>query len=110
MFTPNLFSTPMLLFVKPEYTTKYGVRTKVFTEGTLIFGSFKTFGGTEWNVNGGYSIEDTASVETWFRPDIQSGCEIEVNGARYEIFGEPENIEMRNQFCKFKVRRVKGGA
>lgn len=110
MFTPNLFSTPIMLFPRPEYITQYGVRTKVFAEGTLIFGSFKTFGGTERDVNGVYSIEDTASVETWYRPDIESGCEIEVNGARYEIFGEPENIDMRNQYCKFKVRRVKGDA
>jgi hypothetical protein len=32
------------------------------------------------------------------------------DGAVFDILGEPENIEMRNQFLKFKVRRVKGGA
>ena len=31
----------------------------------LFFGSFKTYGGTEQNVNGIYSIQDTANVETW---------------------------------------------
>jgi hypothetical protein len=51
-------------------------------------------------------------VETWFRPDIQSNCRIGVpqTGAVYEILGEPENINMQNQYLKFKVQRVKGGA
>ena len=31
-------------------------------------------------------------------------------GKVYEILGEVENIDMRNQFAKFKVRAVKGGA
>lgn len=78
----------------------------------LFFGSFKTYGGTEKNVNGVYSIEDTANIETWYRPDIKANCRIAVanTDAIYDILGEPENINMRNQFLKFKVRRVKGGA
>lgn len=78
----------------------------------LFFGSFKTYGGTEKNVNGVYSIEDTANIETWYRPDIKSNCRIAVANteAIYDILGEPENINMRNQFLKFKVKRVKGGA
>ena len=42
----------------------------------LFFGSFKTYGGTEKTVNGIYSIEDTANIETWYRPDIASNCKI----------------------------------
>lgn len=77
----------------------------------MFYGSFRTFGGTERDVNGLYSIEDTATVETWYRPDITSDCRVAVAGtnAVYDIFGEPENIEMRCQFMKFKLRRVKGG-
>ena len=78
----------------------------------LFFGSFKTYGGTEKTVNGIYSIEDTANVETWYRPDIKSNCRIARanDGAIFDIINEPENINMRNQFLKFKVKRVKGGA
>ena len=78
----------------------------------LFFGSFKTYGGTEKNVNGVYSIEDTANIETWYKPDIKANCRIAVANteAIYDILGEPENINMRNQFLKFKVKRVKGGA
>ena len=78
----------------------------------LIYASFRTFGGTETMENDIYSVVDTANVETWYRPDIASGCRImrAVDGAVYEIIGEPENIGMRGQFLKCRVRRVKGGA
>ena len=97
--------------LKPTYKKVSGVETKTFPEtGELIFGSFKTYGGTETNVNGLTVVEDTAKVETWYRPDITSGDGVKVNGAVYEIIGDPENIELRNQYLLFKVRRVKGGA
>lgn len=100
---------------KKEYPTKKEALDILDDKGNstnLFFGSFKTYGGTEKNVNGVYSIEDTANIETWYRPDIQSNCRIAVANteAIYDILGEPENINMRNQFLKFKVKRVKGGA
>lgn len=105
----------MVLLI-PTYTTVNGVRKKTFPEvkdGILFNGTFKTYGGTERDVNGVYSIEDTANVETWFRPDITSSCRIALANnptALYDIISEPENIEMRNQFLLFRVSRVKGGA
>lgn len=108
------FTTPLILLI-PKFQTVSGVRKKVFPkveEGILFNASFKTYGGTERDVNGIYSVEDTANIETWFMPEFQSGCRVAVagTGAVYEIIGEPENIDMRNQFCKFKISRVKGGA
>ena len=108
------FSTPMVLLI-PTYTKSGGVHTKVIPaieNGITIFGTFKTYGGTERIVDGVYSIVDTAEVETWYRPDITSDCIIALanTGAMYEIMNEPENIYQRNQFLKFKVRRYKGGA
>lgn len=77
----------------------------------LFFGNFKTFGGTEREVNGVYSIENTATIETWYRPDIKANCRIALEtGEIYDILGDPEDINKRHQFLKFKVRRVKGGA
>ena len=110
-FKPSLFSTAMYFFT-PTYSSVGGVRKKTFPkDGVLFFGSFKTYGGTEKNVDGLYSIIDTANVETWYRPDITSDCEISLadTGERFQIINEPENINRRNQFLKFKVRRVKGG-
>ena len=108
------FTTPLRLLI-PTYETVKGTTVKKFpavSTAPIIFASFKTYGGTETTVNDVYTLIDTADIETWFRPDIRSDCEIvrAVDGARYEIINEPENISMRNQFLKFKVQRVKGGA
>lgn len=110
----NSFDTPLRLLI-PTYKNISGVRKKTFPDidnGILFYGSFKTYGGTERDVNGIYSVEDTATIETWYRPDIQSDCAIAIASSKavYEILGEPENIEQRNQFLKFKVTRIKGGA
>ena len=109
----NVFSVPLIL-LKPTISNVAGVRTKVLPDlqnGILIYGSFKTYGGTERTVDGLYSIEDTADVETWYRPDITSDCIIALadTGTKYQIINEPENINRRNQFLRFKVQRVKGG-
>lgn len=100
---------------KKDYPTieeALSIKDKNNNSINLFFGSFKTYGGTEKTVNGIYSIEDTANIETWYRPDITSNCKIARanDGAIFDIINEPENINMRNQFLKFKVRRVKGGA
>lgn len=78
----------------------------------VFFGSFKTYGGTEKTINGIYAIEDTANVETWYRPDIVSNCRIAraSDNAIFDIINEPEDINQRHQFLKFKVKRIKGGA
>ena len=113
-YRPNLpFSVPLLL-LKPSKSNVVGVHKKTYdiNNGILIYGTFKTFGGTEKTVDGLLSIEDTADVETWYRPDIKSDCAIALadTGVIYQIINEPENINCRNQFLKFKVQRVKGGA
>lgn len=97
----------------PATTEVLGVRKKTFADAKdVILVNMKTFGGTETTSNGVLSVEDTAQIVCWYRPDIRSGCRIMrlSDGAVFDILGEPENIEMRNQFLKFKVSRVKGGA
>ena len=112
-FKPSFpYSTAIELLV-PTYTNKKGVTTKVFpSEGIRLNCSFKTYGGTETTNNDLYTVVDTANIETWYRPDIKADCRIKVlaTGQIYEIIGNPENINMRNQFVKFKVRAVEGGA
>lgn len=112
-FKPNFpYSTAIELLI-PTYNVVKGVRVKSYpSEGVRLNCSFKTYGGTDTEVNGVYAVEDTASVETWYRPDITSECRVVLlqTGQPYEILGAPENIDMRNQFCTFKVRAIKGGA
>lgn len=109
-YRPSLpFTFPIKLLSSSEKIIN-GVLKKEYTEIEIINVSFKTYGGTEAEKNGVYNIIDTAQIETWYRPDIKSDCILEtMDGKRYEILGEPENINMRNQFIKFKVQRVKGG-
>lgn len=107
-------TVPMMLLI-PTYQTVKGVPKKAFpdvSEGIRINGSFKTYGGTERDVNGLYSVENTAIIETWYRPDIKSDCRIAVlsTGKVYEVLGEPENISLRNQYIRMKVTHVTGGA
>lgn len=104
------FNVPMQLLI-PITTTSKGVLKKEYpTNGILIFGTFRTFGGSERIVNDVTVVEDTATIETWYRPDITADCRIMVNGVPYEIEGTPENINMRNQFLLIRVRAYKGGA
>ena len=104
------FSTAVQLF-NPTYETVKGVTVKKYPEqGELIWCSFKTYGGTETTVNDQLSVVDTANVETWYRPDITSASQLRLGAKVYEVMGEPEDIEQRHQFLKFKVRGVKGGA
>lgn len=123
-YRPDLSNSIPLILLIPTWENVSGVNKKKYptieealsvkdkndNPVNLFFGTFKTYGGTERDVNGVYSIEDTAKIETWFRPNIKSDCHIAVadTGAIYDILGEPENINMRNQFLKFKVTRVKG--
>ena len=97
----------------PTSDKTLGVSKKTYAEiAGVVMVNWKSYGGTETTSNGVLSVEDTAQIVCWYRPDIRSNCRLVrlADGAVYEIIGEPENIEMRNQFLKFKVRRGKGGA
>lgn len=110
MFRANLpYTTPIELYI-PTLTTSKGVTKKVFDKGIRLNCSFKSYGGTEITTNGVYTVENTAWIETWYRPDITSDCRIKVGNVMYEILGEPENIDMRNQFLKFRVKAIRGNA
>lgn len=105
------FTVPMFVFIPEIKTVKGSTKKHYPAEGELIYCSFRTFGGTEITSNDVLSVEDTATIETWYRPDIKSDCILQdVDGVKYEILGTPENINKRNQILKFKVRSIRGGA
>ncbi len=108
------FNVAMRVLVPTTVKIK-GVPTKTFSapeESEQIFGSFRTFGGTETTVNDLYTVEDTVTIDTWFRPDITADCEIyiEENKQYYEILASPEDIEMRHQFLQIRARKIGGKA
>ena len=115
MYRPRkAFSTPMLLYPVTGTENILGVEKKTYAEqGTLFYGSFATYGGTEREINGVYSVEDTATVETWYRPEFAASARVALAndpGELYEIVGKPENIEQRNLYTRMKLTRVQGGA
>lgn len=90
-----------------------GVTKKTFTDpedSELFYGNFRTFGGTENVRNDVYTVIATATINTWFRPDIKSDCRIYIceTGEEYEIIAPPEDIEMRHQYLQIKVKKVGG--
>lgn len=109
-YKPNApFNVPAILQV-PKTKTIKGVQKKTYEEKDNLFISFRTFGGTERTSNDAISVENTGVVETWYRPDIKSDCRLIIDNLPYEILGTPENISMRHQYLKFKVRAITGGA
>lgn len=109
------FATAMILMKPDGSSSAYGVAKHSYSvrDQETIFGTVRTFGGSESTENGVYSIVDTAMIDTWYRPDITPGCRIaiaETPSQIYEVIGSPEDIEMRHQFLRLRVQRVKGGA
>lgn len=117
----NQKTTPFYYYVG-SYQKTNGINKRVFSI-ELISGTnkpvvrlcnYSTYGGNEYQNNGVYVVDDTATVVCWYDPAITAGGAISLcddpTGAIYEILGQPENIEQRNQEMTFKVRRFKGGA
>lgn len=106
--------TPFLVpakYFNPIETLKRGVVVKDYeTTGHTFYCSFRTFGGTETNVNGVIVVENTATIETWYTANIKAYTQIVIDGVRYELLTTPENIAMRNKWLRFKVRAIHGGA
>ena len=110
------FNVKMILLI-PSYKTVKGVRQLIYpdpkTDGLpYLFASFRSFGGSEMTINDVYTVIDTATIETWYRSDIRANCRLYIvrTGDTYEIKGDPENIEMRNQYLKIRVEKIGGGA
>lgn len=111
-YTPSApFNVAMRLLI-PTTTKSHGTTVKSYEvqNSPLIYGSFRTFGGTETRENEILTVLDTARVETWYRPDIKADCRLLVceTGDVYEIIGTPEDINMRHQYLSFKVEKVGG--
>lgn len=109
-YTPQPFNAVMALYI-PDYTTAKGSPKKTYRKLLDFYCSFRSFGGTEIESNGATVVENTAIIETWYNPDFKSNCRVATpDGSFFEILGTPENINMRNQYLRFKIREIKGGA
>lgn len=111
------FVTPMYL-LNPTYKTVKGTPKETWPkisdlgDDDLIFGNFRTFGGTDVITNDLYMVQATGTIDTWYRPDIQSKSRLYMieTGETYEILGDPEDVERRHQYMRIKVRKIGGAA
>lgn len=109
-------STPCVI-LKPNYVKKNGKEVKEYSSidnamddsSNIFFCSFKSFGGTEKLMDGVYTIEDTANITCYYNPSIKSNCRIArlEDGAIFDVINEPEDVDFRHQYMKFKVKRTK---
>lgn len=76
----------------------------------VIWVGAKSYGGTEKNVDGIYTIEDTIEFTMYYNPEMKSSSRLELlgDGSMWEVLNTPENIDMRGAFMRFKGRRLHG--
>ena len=109
-------STPAKLITVLEVTTSGGnTRKKQFIDpenADIITFGVKTYGGTEKIVNDRLVLEDTATIITWYRPDITAGCRLLFldDNSLWEIIGRPEDVDRRHQYLIIKCRAISAGA
>lgn len=106
------FTTPVIL-LKPSYEKVNGVPKKTYTDtDTVMYCCWKSYGGTRTEKNGVEIYQDTAEVETFYNPDVSNDCAFRnlLTGLVYEVMNQPEDVEQRNQYLKFKVRKLRGGS
>ncbi len=112
-FKPKVPFTVAMKLLVPTSERIQGALKKGFSDpenSELFYGSFRTFGGVENIQDGVYTLINTATIDTWYRPDIKADCRIYICDTEgvYEIAGDPEDIDMRHQYLQIKVRKVGG--
>lgn len=103
------YSTPCRVLIPTEKKIN-GCVIKTYEEGDVFFASIKSYGGTETILNNVYVIQDTLSIETFFREDIKSNCKIKIldDDSEWEVINNPEMIDRENKILTFKVKRING--
>ena len=109
-----------MYLLNPSYSTVKGVRVETYPDAdpsklgdnNLIFGTFRSYGGTDTQANDLSVVEKTGYIDTWYRSDIRSNTRIYVVETQdiYEVLGDPEDISMRHQYMKIRVRKIGGAA
>lgn len=112
MFRPQKaqqMTTPITIQTAQTIDT-FGKRSKTYQ--SLDYNSFcnwSSYGGTEKDVNGVVSFEETAVLTMFYDPNARNDGRIInlLDNSIYEILSV-ENIEMRNQFMIVRVRKIAG--
>ena len=100
------YLTPCRVLI-PTTTKINGVVKKDYTEGEVFFASVKAYGGTETTINNVFAIQDTLTIETYYREDVKGDCMLVLldDNSKWEILNTPEQIDREHKIITFKVKR-----
>ena len=108
-YTPRSpFAVPFRIETATKTAVK-GVAVKTYKDtGNVYFGAFKTFGGTESVTDGVYAVINTATLETWYTPELTASARVILadTGEVFEVAGTPEDIDRRHQHMIAKLKGV----
>lgn len=111
MYRPTRAFTTAFYILNPTIKQSLGKVIKEYPDtGVIVYVSFVTYGGTETTVNGVLSVQETANIECWYRKDITADTRLKrvEDGKIFSLLTDPEDIEFRHQFLKFKVTSMRG--
>lgn len=73
-------------------------------------GKFKQKGSHELNANSLVVVSNEITYTTWWREGFKAGDRLVIDGMTFEIYGQPENVEMRGRYAVLHLKRLEGGA
>lgn len=103
------FVTPAELY-RTTVSMVNGRTQKTETKVADLRGKFKQKVSHDLNANNLTVVHDETTFATWWRDDFKAGDRLVIDGASFEVYGQPENVEMRGRYAVLRLRRLEGGA
>ena len=96
---------------KCTQTIVNGRTSDSYSETTATLrGEFKQRESREMTANGLTIIKTDITFKTWWVSGIKAGDLLTINGVKYVVKTEPENVEMRSRYAVLTLERFQGGA
>lgn len=103
------FVTPAAQY-RTTVTLVNGRTQKADTLVANLRGKFKQKGSHELTANGLTVVSNETTYTTWWKDDFKAGDRLVIGGLTYEVYGQPENVEMRGRYAVLHLKRLEGGA
>ena len=112
MYRPAKISSFNTTAIQKRTETKIvaGRTVKSVVAVATLRGFFKQKSTGESIVNGVRAVTESITYTTWWKTDLKAGDILTINGADYQVIGNPENVEMRSRYAVLTLSRVEGGA
>lgn len=96
--------------LRTTYQTVNGRQQKQEQQVATLRGKFKQKRSYELNANGLVVVTNETTFSTWWKDDLKAGDRLVIGGVTFEIYGQPENVEMRGRYAVLHLKRLEGGA